>query len=324
MLTDAGFGFYSALNLLKQQNKKAHLITGSQIIYERADQSSRSILSAEKFSYVRGFRRYQKNISKTLIDILSKYIKNDEIKEVWLHEIYSLHWNIAFHYLKQYRPDLKFYLLPDGTFNMFKRPLTFRNKLSQKLLSLRHTYYHSFQGDWYGIGAKDKDEEYLIEKIYLPKNFPHEYDPLRVKEFTFSFDFKKPKEISNKALIIEQSLMDRGYLNHEQSKKIIKDIKEHAARENIQEIYVAFHPKAKVRDFDDPFFIPLTYEEVSLEDHILENGYQNVYSCFSTALLLSSTLEETNFYSIGLDSLKKLDFKDQYAKKLSSMGIHIL
>ena len=322
LLTDAGFGLYSAGHLLKEKQSTAILITCGKHTVKSAKKEPILYTDIHFFDKARGLRRYKKNALQSMFKIIDLYIHDTNITEIWTHEIYSLHWNIAAHYILSKRPDIKLYLIPDGTFNMFLKPIKLKEKISQKLMSICHDRYQPFCGDWYGVDAK-KGKKYRAEAILLPLGMPNQYNPKRVKYFKFNHKktrLEKPKH----ALIVEQSLYDRGYIGDQERKKIISKIKKSLETHHISQAYIIRHPKAKERDFYDPDFIELNYHESSLEDHVLSQNYAYIYTCFSTILLLQPSLPLTGFYSIGLNYIKNMPNISNYKKNLKTIGITTL
>ncbi len=318
ILTDASFGFYLARNYLTTSNKYACFITCSPLLFEKSKQEPR-ICSRQLFTKKRGLARYKADACANMLAAIETVIHQDSIKEVWCHEFYSLHWNVAINYLREKRPDISVFLLSDGSFNMFKKPMRIKHHCTQKILSQIHHYYKPYKGDWYGIDAEDSGG-FWAEKIIMPKGMPHQYDPQRVQFFTFTASKQQQKYNKKTALIVEQSLADRGYINKETQQKIIAQIRQNLAERGIEQAFIIAHPKAKQRDFYHPDFIDLTYDEISLEDHILNQNYAVIYSSFSTIFLLSQSCQ-SDFVSVGLDKIKNLQPIDGYKQNLQQMGV---
>ncbi len=322
ILTDASFGFYLARNYLQQLNKRAIFITCSPLLYEKSKQDSH-IVEQILFKKKRGFSRYNRQASHELITILHDVLQKNNISEAWFHELYSLPWNTAAHYIKEKLGGSKIFLLTDGTFNMFSKPMNLKQSISQSLLSVIHEYYQKYQGDWYGVDARFKGK-FLAEKIILPNGMPNEYDANRVQYFSFKQKENTTKSNRKKALVVEQSLFDRGYLNLDTKEECINKIIDINKKNNIEETYIVAHPKAKERDFYHQSFIDISYDELSLEEHILDNNYDLIYSGFSTIFLLSKSMTNSKFISVGLDKIQRLEPLEGYKKNLKAMGVTII
>lgn len=322
IFTDSSFALFSATHILENTMQKAIVCTPNAGLYQQIQNLNCFDKVIEISPWPRGIARYypkdkqRKQAQEQIITLLQQYSP----KEIWLHEIYSDQWNwIAYTYKKLF-PKGIIRLLPDGFLNASNHYLTAQKKSAQKLKSFLTNSYIPFEGEWIGLNAKYGNDD-LVENIYLPLNFPHEYKEYQVEYFPLAMG--APKQSATKALLVEQSLLDRKYLNSTQLKHIYAELQQDWQNKGITDIYIAPHPKAKNRDFGFSDLPIYDRKNIFLEDDIAEGEFGHIYSCFSTIFFMAPSLSY-NFISFGLEELQRFDKKDFYHQLLKKLGVSFL
>lgn len=322
IFTDSSFALFSAVHILENTMQKAVVCTSNKELYQQIESLNCFSSVKQINAWPRGIARYSpiNKQRKQAQEQVAIFLRRYQPKEIWLHEIYSDQWNwIAYQY-KQIFPKGIIRLLPDGFLNASNHYLTAQKKSVQKLKSFLTNSYIPFEGEWIGLDAKYGNDD-LIKNIYLPINFPHEYKEYQVEYFPLVMG--GAKKSAKKAILVEQSLFDRQYLNKEQLKRIYSQLEQDWQNKGITDVFVAPHPKAKTRDFGFCNLPVYKRKNIFLEDDIAAGEFSHVYSCFSTIFFMAPSLSY-HFTSFGLEELQNFDKKDFYHQLLKKLGVSFL
>lgn len=204
-----------------------------------------------------------------------------DYNEFFTHQISDIKTNLAMSMFKKRHPKSSVALLPDGTINMRQKPLTKSKLRSQKLKSLVGRIgafpYQRFEGDWTGLGSE------LVDKIFLPETFPHEYPKEWVSTFEVSAKTLEKNAVTDEALFMDQTLVEKGCIKQKDYEKALKEIDSFFKDKGVKKVFYKPHPKAKTLT---PPLDWVLYETKDLMDEaILKEDFKIVSSFTSTALL---------------------------------------
>ncbi|MFV0430748.1 MAG: hypothetical protein ACK5MJ_01050 [Alphaproteobacteria bacterium] len=321
IFTDSAFAIFSANNILKGSEQKADLLTISEFwVTNLADNAYLNPILIEKWP--RGFQRYLPINTKrsTSQQNILNYLQKTQPDEIWFHEIYSDQWNWIALIYKQLFPSRKIRLLPESFLNAISHPITSTQYRNQKIKASLAKSYSPFKGEWIGLDAQFNHSS-LVENILLPQYFPHPYKEDKVQYFNYNItqDTIKPE----RAILVEQALLDRGFATESQLKDMYAKLTEDWEKHHIKDISIAPHPRAKKRDFAFTNLPLFERQSPFLEEDIAQYGFGHIYSSYSM-IFLSSIHLQGRFVSFGLGGFENFPEQNSYKRILSKMPVEFI
>jgi hypothetical protein len=256
--------------------------------------------------------------------------------EVILHsyEFYSERINYLFNYLRDRYPGMtvRGRLIPDGSLNITRRPMYGVRSLAplvnrMKWLFDRELRYYCYYGDRLGAEAD------LVDRIYLPEGFPHEYAPEKV------FWLKMPRadtpaRVSREeptALVVGTALTQTGVCSRADMRIAAQSIARFLNETGVKRVLYKPHHK------ESPDFLELWSDGYELlhtkkcvERLILEHSYDHLVAMCSSSLLNAKLMfKRLSVTSCALDLLEKrlrrnAAEKTKYRPACESLGIQLI
>ncbi len=196
--------------------------------------------------------------------------------------------NYFINYLRKSIPAARFSvrLLPDGLLNVQRHPLGCIKELLQYGKKLRRLIspaldYYLFKGDRTGSDAA------ITDRIYVLKDFPHEYDPGKVVELSLQqgdSDGGSDLSRSRRALVLGQPLVAYDRFSVDGMRAVGLGIRAFIAACGINDVMYKSHPRDPDRDFSHPDYHELIIS-APLETHLTAEQYDLVIGVCSTGLL---------------------------------------
>ena len=228
--------------------------------------------------------------------------------EVVIHtyQIYSERLNYLFHYLYKRFPGItiRTRLIPDGTLNLTRRPMTGVRKLPQLFNTLKwigdsriQPYYYS--GDRLGADAD------VTDRIYLPKGFPNEYEPSKVHwiDMPRSADTATNGQRPKRALVVGTAMIQINLCSRNDMDLVSQRTRSLLKQLGVTEIYYKPHhkePHDQLEICETDYQIMETKK--CIERILLEEQFDVLVGHCSTSLITARLMyEDLPVYSVGQD-----------------------
>lgn len=255
----------------------------------------------------------------------------DEIV-IHTYQIYSERINYLFNYLRNRYPhaELKVRLVPDGTLNLTRRPMRGIRKLPQLVNRLKWIgdpliRPYAYSGDRLGADAD------IVDRIYLPRGFPNEYDPAKV----YWVDVPRPKlacdpSRGKTALVIGTALTQTGLCTRQDVDAIARRIAEVLRDQGVEKAYYKLHHK-ELRDQLELWSpgCEMLETKQGIERLLLNHYFDVLIGACSTALLTSKLMyTDLNVISCGLEVVERRARRGasihKYRSVCESLGIQLV
>lgn len=198
-------------------------------------------------------------------------------------------------------------LLPDGVIGLRRYPLSLPKRLWQRTRKLRRLIapeldYYCFAGDRIGSDAP------IVDRIYVLKGFPHEYDPRKVHVLPPLVTPARCDDQLNagkRALVIGQPLEGAGLLSREARERVTDEIRDWLLAAGCSEIHYKAHPKDPRRELYHADYQEISTDE-PLESYLAKHPYAVIAGVRSTSLVMARQIcgEQTQVLAFGLEQVK--------------------
>lgn len=269
---------------------------------------------ASAFEKYVGLRKRIHHILQTVAD---QCVGADEI---YIHtfQIYSERINYLFKYLQARYPQAKIRarLIPDGSLNLTRRPMSGVRSLPALINTVRWAFdpdinYYIYRGDRLGADAD------ITDRIYLPRGFPHEYDPQRVYWLDMPNSDPAKRDTEETALVVGTALTQTGVCSVKDMQLAAAGIQRFLRQQGIQNIWYKPHHKERLDQLElSSEGYQLMTTKKGIERLILEQHYDHLIGMCSSALLNAKLMyPNLKVTSCGLDLLEKRLRKGASAQK---------
>jgi hypothetical protein len=224
-----------------------------------------------------------------------------------MYQIYSERTNYLINHLRRQFPRASFNvrLIPDGVRNLKIRQMTGIRSLAVPVNRLKWAFdsklnYYGYSGDRLGSDAE------VVDRIYLPRGFPHMYTNSKVHwvEMPQAGSKSQPAET---ALVLGTALLQRGMCSASDMDLAAKCIQEELLARGVKEVwYKPHHAESKQRlELWSPGYRLLT-SPLGVERLLTQYSVGHLVGQCSTALLTARLMHpHLNVVSCGLDVVER-------------------
>lgn len=234
-----------------------------------------------------------------------------DAERIYIHtyQIFSERVNCVIAHLIRTFPgaDIRVRLIPDGMLNLRRKPMSGWRKFPQWFNRLKWSGYaditpFSYSGDRLGADAA------ICDRIYLPNNFPSEYDPQKIHyvQMPLARHDASAGRLRT-ALVLGTALVAAKILPAPEGQAIAQGIAKVLADLDIKDILYKPHPSEPADALE--LWSPgqeVVETKLCLERYVVQQPFDVVVSCCSTGLLTSKLVQPNlEVYSVGLNLLEQ-------------------
>ena len=334
-IADGDFKVFLSELIAKQYctDGEHHLITFTPRIQETWDLYHWHSKTLLPWSHKQGFCKKYLHIRSRIHQILKHFTEICEgADEIYVHayQIYSERTNYIINHIRKNFSTAKFRfrLIPDGTLNMQIRPSGGIRRIPQFINKLKWLHdtsinYYTYKGDRLGSEAE------IVDRIYLPRGFPNEYDESRV----YPINIKGKKLLVSerkRVLVAGTALIQVGMCDKKHMDLCATKIKNIIDGLGFFEVFYKPHHK-ETEDNLNLFHDSYKYLNTKngIERIILEGNFECIISVCSTSLITSKLIyPDLNVISVGQDLIEKVARKSasihSYRSACDDLGIKLV